>query len=187
VRGTVLRLAIVATALCSIVFISFPSFPSTLEMVSNPQVVDRALKGDRLTNSPANNGPKSQPSLERRLNECPWAATALSARCQHSTPDVPLRPWSNAFATPTPMIEPIRVCELDAGSPKAQVPRFQIIAAIRSAKTIAKPALLPTCSISSTGKSEMIPKATAPEGLPQIHVACHSMPADGTGHHSRRN
>ena len=42
------------------------------------------------------------------------------------------------------MIEPISVCELDAGSPKAQVPRFQMIAAIRSAKTIAKPALLPT-------------------------------------------
>jgi hypothetical protein len=61
------------------------------------------------------------------------------------------------------MIEPISVCELDAGSPKAQVPRFQMIAAIRSAKTIAKPALLPTCRINSTGRSEMIPKATAPE------------------------
>jgi len=64
---------------------------------------------------------------------------------------------------PTPMIEPIRVCELDAGSPNDQVPRFQMIAAIRRAKTMAKPAWLPTCRISSTGSSEMMPKATAPE------------------------
>src|SRR5580704_10211378 len=90
-------------------------------------------------------------------------ASPTSFAFDQSTPEVPLRPWSNAFATPTPMIEPISVCELDAGSPKAQVPRFQMIAAIRSAKTIAKPALLPTCRISSTGRSEMIPKATAPE------------------------
>ena len=64
---------------------------------------------------------------------------------------------------PTPMIEPIRVCELEAGRPKYQVPRFQMIAAISSANTIAKPALLPTCRISSTGSSETMPKATAPE------------------------
>ena len=42
------------------------------------------------------------------------------------------------------MIEPIKVWELDAGRPKYQVPRFQMIAAISSANTIAKPALLPT-------------------------------------------
>ena len=64
---------------------------------------------------------------------------------------------------PTPMIEPIRVCELDAGKPNAQVPRFQMIAAISSANTMAKPALLPTCKINSTGSSEMMPKATAPD------------------------
>ena len=39
------------------------------------------------------------------------------------------------------MIEPISVCELDAGRPSYQVPRFQMIAAISSANTIAKPAL----------------------------------------------
>ena len=61
------------------------------------------------------------------------------------------------------MIEPISVCELDAGRPNYQVPRFQMIAAISSANTMAKPALLPTCRISSTGSSEMMPKATAPE------------------------
>ena len=67
-----------------------------------------------------------------------------------------------ARATPTPMIEPIRVWELEAGRPKYQVPRFQMIAAISKANTIAKPAELPTCRMSSTGSSEMMPKATAP-------------------------
>ena len=63
---------------------------------------------------------------------------------------------------PTPMIEPIKVCELDAGRPNYQVPTFQMIAAIKSAKTIANPALLPTCRINSTGNSETMPNATAP-------------------------
>jgi hypothetical protein len=63
---------------------------------------------------------------------------------------------------PTPMIEPINVCELEAGRPRYQVPRFQIMAAISSANTIANPAALPTCKISSTGRSEMMPNATAP-------------------------
>jgi len=42
------------------------------------------------------------------------------------------------------MIEPISVCELDDGRPKYHVARFQMIAAMSNAKTIAKPALLPT-------------------------------------------
>ena len=71
-------------------------------------------------------------------------------------------PRDSALAMPTPMIEPIRVCELEAGRPSHQVPRFQMIAAISSANTMAKPALLPTCRISSTGSSETMPKATAP-------------------------
>ena len=50
---TVARLAVATTALCSIVLISFPSFPSTLGMAFKPQSVDRALKSDRLTNAPA--------------------------------------------------------------------------------------------------------------------------------------
>ena len=37
-----------------------------------------------------------------------------------------------------------------------------MIAAISSAKTIAKPAELPTCRINSTGSREMMPNATAP-------------------------
>src|ERR1700731_346072 len=80
-----------------------------------------------------------------------------------STPEVPLRPCSSALAMPTPMTEPIRVCELEAGRPKDQVPRFQMIAAINSANTMAKPALDPTCRINSTGSSETMPKATAPD------------------------
>jgi len=61
------------------------------------------------------------------------------------------------------MIEPIRVCDEEAGRPSHQVPRFQRIAAISRANTIAKPAEEPTCNISSTGSSEITPKATAPE------------------------
>ena len=38
------------------------------------------------------------------------------------------------------MIEPMSVCELDEGRPKYHVPRFQMIAATSSAKTIANPA-----------------------------------------------
>ena len=68
-RKTVPRLAVVATALCSIVLISFPSFPSTV--VSKPQVVDRALKGDQLNSTPAKNGPKSQPALVRTGKQVP--------------------------------------------------------------------------------------------------------------------
>ncbi len=63
---------------------------------------------------------------------------------------------------PTPRIEPIRVCELEAGMPRNQVPRFQRIAAISMAKTMAKPAPVPTFMISSTGNNAMIPYATAP-------------------------
>ena len=87
----------------------------------------------------------------------------IRSPCAQSTPDVPLRPCSSALVMPTPMMEPIKVCELDAGRPKDQVPRFQMIAAINSANTMAKPAPLPTCRINSTGSSEMMPKATAPE------------------------
>src|SRR6202035_2078737 len=72
-------------------------------------------------------------------------------------------PESHEFANPTPIIAPIRVCELDAGSPKYQVPRFQMMAEINSAKTMANPAPEPTCRISSTGSSDTMPKATAPD------------------------
>ncbi|MNV82869.1 hypothetical protein D3C71_1766320 [compost metagenome] len=60
------------------------------------------------------------------------------------------------------MIEPIRVCEDDAGNPSHQVPRFQMIAASSKAKTMANPADDPTWRISSTGNRAMMPNATAP-------------------------
>src|SRR5580658_10498985 len=79
-----------------------------------------------------------------------------------STPLVPLCLDSTWFMNPTPMIDPTSECELEFGMPRYQVPKFQMIAAISSAKTIANPAWLPTCRISSTGSNEMIPKATRP-------------------------
>ena len=68
----------------------------------------------------------------------------------------------NELASPTPMIEPISVCELEAGRPRYHVPRFQMIAEISSANTMAKPAPDPTLSTSSTGSSARTPNATAP-------------------------
>ncbi|MNH43662.1 hypothetical protein D3C79_1056250 [compost metagenome] len=56
-----------------------------------------------------------------------------------------------ALARPTPRIEPIRVCELEAGMPKYQVPRFQVMAAASSEKTMARPCPVFTLISSSTG------------------------------------
>ncbi len=64
---------------------------------------------------------------------------------------------------PTPMMEPTMVCELDAGKPNHQVLRFQMMAAISKAKTMAKPAPELTCKMSSTGSRVMMLNATAPE------------------------
>ena len=55
------------------------------------------------------------------------------------------------------------VCELDAGRPNHHVPRFQRMAAIKSANTMAKPAPELTFRISSTGNKVMTAKATVPE------------------------
>src|SRR4030081_1154813 len=63
----------------------------------------------------------------------------ISVALLQSTPEVPSMPRDSALAMPTPMIEPIRVCELEAGRPSHQVPRFQRIAAIRGANPMAKP------------------------------------------------
>src|SRR5271157_907496 len=66
------------------------------------------------------------------------------------------------FANPTPMMEPTRVCELDAGMPRYQVPRFQMMAASSSENTMANPAPEPTLSTSSTGRRDTMLYATAP-------------------------
>ena len=70
-RRTITRLAIVATAVCSIVLISFPSFPSTLGIVFKPQLVDRALKGDSAN---------QYPGINRK-----WAQVATGARADGKT------------------------------------------------------------------------------------------------------
>ena len=51
------------------------------------------------------------------------------------TPESPAL-FHTLFAIPTPRIDPIRVCELDTGRPRDQVPRFQTTPAIRRARTI---------------------------------------------------
>jgi hypothetical protein len=70
---TVVRVAVVATAICSMVLISFPSFPSAHGIDFRPQPVNRALKGDRSTIAPAQikSGHKSQPSLDRVGKQVP--------------------------------------------------------------------------------------------------------------------
>ena len=45
-RKTVTRCAVIMVALFSIILVSFPLFPSTAGIVSNPQRVDRTLKGN---------------------------------------------------------------------------------------------------------------------------------------------
>ena len=54
--------------------------------------------------------------------------------CSQSTPEVPVCTLISWLATPTPMMEPTMVCELDAGRPNHHVPRFHKIAAIRRQK-----------------------------------------------------
>src|SRR5215470_17971374 len=105
----------------------------------------------------SNNAAPTNPTSGEIKRDLPTAAA-----CCQSTPLVAVDLSSSSLARPTPMIDPISVCELDDGRPNDHVARFQTIAATRSANTIEKPAELPTCRISSTGKSEMIAKATAP-------------------------
>src|ERR1700693_5002211 len=78
------------------------------------------------------------------------------------TPSPKTCPEITELASPTPMIEPINVWELETGNPKYQVPTFQMIAEINSENTMAKPAPDPTLSTNSTGSNAIIPKATAP-------------------------
>jgi len=67
------------------------------------------------------------------------------------------------LASPTPMMEPTKVWELEAGRPRYQVPRFQVMAEMRREKTRANLAEVPTLSTNSTGSKLITPKATAPE------------------------
>src|SRR6201992_3022726 len=109
-------------------------------------------------NSSSNNAAKTKPTIGDVSSERNTLPT-----CAQSTPLVPVEPDISWLATPTPIIEPIRVCELEAGNPYHQVLRFQRMAETSSAKTIAKPAPDPTLRINSTGNRETTANATAPE------------------------
>ena len=67
------------------------------------------------------------------------------------TPSPSGRSVISALARPTPRMEPISVCELEAGMPKYQVPRFQAMAAASMANTMARPRPVSTLISSSTG------------------------------------
>src|SRR5271166_2729936 len=105
----------------------------------------------------SSNAATANPMIGEKISDLP-----IFSAWSQPTPLVAVRAFINWLAMPTPMIEPISVCELEAGSPIHHVPRFQMIAAISKAKTIAKPAEEPTCRINSTGSSETMLKATAP-------------------------
>src|SRR6202167_370800 len=66
---------------------------------------------------------KKKPTMGERTSDFP-----MLVAWPQSTPLVPVLTDINWLAIPTPMIEPIRVCELEAGSPNHQVPRFQMMA-----------------------------------------------------------
>jgi hypothetical protein len=71
---TAVRLTLIASALCSVGLISFPTFPSTL--VSKPDLVNRSLKGNRLNVTPlaVKKNARSQPALVS------WEASACGLR-----------------------------------------------------------------------------------------------------------
>ena len=80
-RPSLARCAAVTVALLSISLISFPSFPSTIGFSSNPQTVNRELKGDRQrtitpTPLPTKNRPLSLPSLSRAHKKVPVGCDA---------------------------------------------------------------------------------------------------------------
>src|SRR5262249_19096886 len=70
-------------------------------------------------------------------------------------------PEKRELARPTPRIEPINACELEAGRPKYHVPKFQMMAASKSDNTISRPAFLPMLINRSTGTRCTMLKATA--------------------------
>src|SRR5262247_2137847 len=76
------------------------------------------------------------------------------------------------LARPTPIIEPINACELEAGRPKYHVPKFQAMAATSSDSTISNPAFLPMLISKSTGNRCTMLKATAapPSNTPRKFI-----------------
>ncbi len=97
-----------------------------------------------------------KPSSSRAATMKPATGEMISDRpmsmaLPQFTPMPTGRPVSRALARPTPRIAPISVCELEAGMPKYQVPRFQTMAATSMEKTMARLRPLSRLSSSSTG------------------------------------
>src|SRR5580658_6106350 len=86
----------------------------------------------------------------------------VSASLLQFTPSTRPSPAISEWVVPTPMIDPIKVCELDAGSPRYQVPTFQTIAEPSRANTMAKLAPEPAPTTRSAGSRLTMPNATAP-------------------------
>ncbi len=76
-----------------------------------------------------------------------------SEACAQSTPLVAPRPRHQLIGQTDADDRPDQRVELEAGRPRYQVPRFQMIAPISSANTMANPALDLTWRISSTGSN----------------------------------
>jgi len=91
------------------------------------------------------------------------SALAILVTCDQSMAEVIEPGCMRWLAMATPRMDPIMVCELDAGRPRAQVSRFHRMAETRRAKTIEKPEPWETLRISSMGSSATIANATAPE------------------------
>jgi hypothetical protein len=72
------------------------------------------------------------------------SANTVSSTLPQFTPSPKPWPAISEFIKPTPTMEPIRVCELEAGKPRYQVPTFQMMADSSSAMTMAKAASLRT-------------------------------------------
>ncbi len=105
----------------------------------------------------------SRPAAQKPTTGEISSAMNTSLALPQLTPSPKAAPLAISELTmPTPMIEPIRVCELEAGRPSHHVPRFHMIADSSSAKTMVKPADEPELITSSTGSSARMPNATAP-------------------------
>ena len=72
----------------------------------------------------------SRVSKKRKVS---WKKRTTSGEADKPAAGKPKARPASFLAAPTPMIEPINVCELDAGRPRYQVPRFHMIAAISRA------------------------------------------------------
>ena len=94
---------------------------------------------------------KNKPAIRNPTSGETTSDMPISLALRQFTPSLNGALVTQAFAKPTPSIDPISVCELEAGMPKNQVPKFQAIAAVSIENTITKPRPVSTSISSSTG------------------------------------